>query len=458
MAVAAAIGVGSDSAGAPSPASPAVAAAAAAPPAHHHHHHSSRLLNHKSRMAPPSMDPSSAMLDINSSIEKMSLDGSATLSRQQQMPQQTQQLLHVKQQQQHQLRRDSGWTNSTEGYGSMRSSSNGGWSDASALSPPTAAAAAQQQQQHGALALPNGDRRMSEVSAMSHGSNFSTTAVRSSQWCGGGDSRRSSMASATAQQQQQQHHGGRRGSLQPRHHHQQQQQQQEQMDSSGFNYQQQQQQQSRRASDPVRTLDRNFGVTQVGNGQNAPANASGGMSRHRSFTQLNAAQQQRAPLHGQPVRGMEQQQQQQQVFTLELGNTGICCSQLFFSVTGYERVFPTAGLPAATWLRVPAATTAGMGPTATGLSPRSGGGSHVPTAAAAAVPAAPELCPVAAAAATTRLGLDHQPASSDEAERLLPADLRLRAAVPVLERAAAAATGQHQQELSQLRFSAAYIR
>ena len=92
-------------------------------------------------------------------------------------------------------------------------------------------------------------------------------------------------------------------------------------------------------------------------------------------------------------------------------------SIILFFITGYERVFPTAGLPAATWLRVPAATTAGMGPTATGLSPRSGGGSHVPTttAAAAAVPAAPELCPVAAAAATTRLGLDHQPASSDEA-------------------------------------------
>jgi hypothetical protein len=38
----------------------------------------------------------------------------------------------------------------------------------------------------------------------------------------------------------------------------------------------------RRASDPVRTLDRNFGV-------------GGQMSRHRSYTQLN---QQRMPLHG----------------------------------------------------------------------------------------------------------------------------------------------------------------
>ena len=74
-------------------------------------------------------------------------------------------------------------------------------------------------------------------------------------------------------------------------HHQQQQQQQHQ--------QLQQQQQVRRASDPVRTLDRNFGVGQ--------------MSRHQrsgSFSQINSLgcggqmQQQRVPLHGQRVRGM----------------------------------------------------------------------------------------------------------------------------------------------------------
>ena len=63
--------------------------------------------------------------------------------------------------------------------------------------------------------------------------------------------------------------------------------------------QQQQQQQVRRASDPVRTLDRNFGV---GGGQ---------LSRHQrsgSFNQINTLgcnqMQQRVPLHGQRIRGL----------------------------------------------------------------------------------------------------------------------------------------------------------
>ena len=63
--------------------------------------------------------------------------------------------------------------------------------------------------------------------------------------------------------------------------------------------QQQQQQQVRRASDPVRTLDRNFGV---GGGQ---------LSRHQrsgSYNQLNNLgcnqMQQRVPLHGQRIRGL----------------------------------------------------------------------------------------------------------------------------------------------------------
>jgi hypothetical protein len=80
------------------------------------------------------------------------------------------------------------------------------------------------------------------------------------------------------------------------HHHQQQHQQQQQLHQQH----QQQQQQVRRASDPVRTLDRNFGV---GGGQ---------LSRHQrsgSFNQINTLgcnpmPQQRLPLHGQRIRGM----------------------------------------------------------------------------------------------------------------------------------------------------------
>lgn len=51
--------------------------------------------------------------------------------------------------------------------------------------------------------------------------------------------------------------------------------------------------QGRRMSDPVRPLDRNFGV-------------GGGLSRHRSYGQLNGgAAGQRQPLHQQRVRGQE---------------------------------------------------------------------------------------------------------------------------------------------------------
>lgn len=72
--------------------------------------------------------------------------------------------------------------------------------------------------------------------------------------------------------------------------------------------QQQQQQQVRRASDPVRTLDRNFGVGQ--------------MSRHQrsgSFNQINTLgcngqMQQRVPLHGQRVRGMSGNEAEQNYF------------------------------------------------------------------------------------------------------------------------------------------------
>ena len=201
------------------------------------------------------------------------------------------------------LRRDSNWTNSTEGYGSMRSSVAheivGGGAGTSMLN----------------------SRRCSEVSAMSQGSNFSTTAVRNSPWVSEtsamstcSSSRRSSLAGTGISGHLSRLHqkvetvcnspvpphaqNGRMSSMSGcslppppsygQHAQFQQQQQQEQQ-------QQQLQGQTRRASDPVRLLDRNFGV-------------GGQMSKHRSYTNLSQSQlqqqQQRVPLHGQHVHGM----------------------------------------------------------------------------------------------------------------------------------------------------------
>ena len=204
------------------------------------------------------------------------------------------------------LRRDSNWTNSTEGYGSMRSS----------VAPEGAVGAG------GAGASVLNSRRCSEVSAMSQGSNFSTTAVRNSPWVGESSamstcssSRRSSLAGTGISGHLSRLHqkvetvcnspvppNGQNGrmssmsgcSLPPppsygQHAQFQQQQQQHQQQ------QQQHQGQTRRASDPVRMLDRNFGV-------------GGQMSKHRSgsYTNLSQSQlqQQRVPVHGQQVHGM----------------------------------------------------------------------------------------------------------------------------------------------------------
>jgi hypothetical protein len=271
----------------------------------------------------PSSTSTAVLGDINRSIEKMSIHGghvttslAKTVSSSNQHNQSMQ-------------RRDSNWTNSTEGYGSMRSS--------------------------GIEQSSNG-RRCSEVSGMSHTSNFSTTAVRNSPWTGGDvvgamstcSSRRSSLVGggnngaslvgagggggisghlsrlqqkaenvSTSSPVPPAHHNGVVGgrvsamsecSLPPPpsyQHHQYQVQQQQQQEGS-----------TRRASDPVRMLDRNFGV-------------GGQMSRGRSYTNLSQGaqqqQQQRVPLHGQQVHGavmgqqqhnmmpgMPQQQQQQQ--------------------------------------------------------------------------------------------------------------------------------------------------
>ncbi len=67
--------------------------------------------------------------------------------------------------------------------------------------------------------------------------------------------------------------------------------------------------QTRRASDPVRVLDRNFGV---GNGQ------LGRNQRSGSYNQLNSmscnSMQQRVPVHGQRIRGMGSENNDQTYF------------------------------------------------------------------------------------------------------------------------------------------------
>ena len=73
-------------------------------------------------------------------------------------------------------------------------------------------------------------------------------------------------------------------------------------------YQQQQQQVNgqgpRRASDPVRALDRNFGVTPSSGVHNHPQQQLNNRNRSGSFQQLNNAQMtQRLPMHGQRIRG-----------------------------------------------------------------------------------------------------------------------------------------------------------
>ncbi len=220
------------------------------------------------------------MGDINRSIEKMSLhcgvaaasgaEAGTTVINNRNVPQSNA------------LRRDSNWTNSTEGYGSMRSSSN---NNSAMLS-----------------------RRCSELSAVSsHCSNFSTTAVRNAPWPnGGGSGPDCSSAMSTCSSSRRSSLTGHLSRLQQKaaaaaspvppippppsygQHHQYQQQQQQQMQQQ----QQQQQTTTRRASDPVRRMDGNFGV-------------GGQMSRHRSFTDLSGGQQQqRVPIHGQAVHGL----------------------------------------------------------------------------------------------------------------------------------------------------------
>ena len=287
MAVAAAIGVGADE---EDPSNPLP----------NHGRLLASRINNKTRHTTSSSNSSPSSIvnnsnplgEINRSIEKMSLGGSLADP----MPMPKDRVKTVTNDQV--MRRDSNWTNS-EGYGSLKS--NAGLS-----------------------------RRCSE---MSQASNLSTRANMSSPWdpLSTASSRRSSMVEPGTNQAQ--NNSGQAmishiDRLQRKAAH---------MTPQGPPPVSQHNRQSsavsdcgsegqpppaygsngapRRASDPVRTLDRNFGV-----GAN--------MSRHRSYSQLNNPQ--RAPLHGQQIRGQQGQNgedypgqyQGQQQFNYQQGYQG----------------------------------------------------------------------------------------------------------------------------------------
>ncbi len=215
--------------------------------------------------------------EINRSIEKMSLGAATTTAAATTTITQPQ------------YRRDSDWTNSTEGYGSMRSSNvNTGTN--------------------------HNSRRCSEVSGMSQCSNFSTRALRNSPWGVNPDSRRSSLATegqghGLSQQLSRLHQKAveHQSTPTPTPHHQSQQPQDDchsvmsecisvgsaatgvhppppygggvagATPSHG----------TRRASDPVRVLDRNFGARRNSSQHYQQQQPQQQMTRHRSFNQVN---------------------------------------------------------------------------------------------------------------------------------------------------------------------------
>lgn len=287
MAVAAAIGVGNDDRIGPNQAVPMG-------------NNLAQRLSNKMKMMPNPLG------EINRSIEKMSIGTYGNQHCNMPMPAQQTQTMPVSSAPN---RRGSNWTNSTEGYGSMRS-------EQSIMS----------------------SRRCSDVSAMSQGSNLSTRI----NWdpMSADSSRRSSMASNHAGQQASEVTGPNIGQHLNRLHRRAQQHQvmSSMMDVSGrgsamstatptnppmppmaTQSMQPQGGNVRRASDPVRTLDRNFGVDSTGN--------LGRHQRSGSFSQLNG--QPRVPMHGQRIRGMSgdtyfhgQQPQPQQPNLQVKPNTG----------------------------------------------------------------------------------------------------------------------------------------
>uniref|UniRef100_A0A0K2TKF1 C2H2-type domain-containing protein n=1 Tax=Lepeophtheirus salmonis TaxID=72036 RepID=A0A0K2TKF1_LEPSM len=241
------------------------------------------------------------MGEINKSIEKLSIGSTTSTKANNKLhPPQTQS--HLSSHPQPINRRDSNWTNSTEGYGSLISEQSSG----------------------------NISRRCSAVSAMSQGSNLSTRAMMNSPWdpISVDNSRRSSFAGGQ-QDGVSQHvnklHRKAESLIQPM----------DGRNSSMSNYSTTgavhpddpsvhgsvQKAPTRRASDPVRSsssINRNQFGNQLNNNSNPQQ-----LQRHRSYTQLN--ENSRIPIHGQRIRGAEessgfsplnqnhiQQQQQQQ--------------------------------------------------------------------------------------------------------------------------------------------------
>eukprot|EP00096_Caligus_rogercresseyi_P014457 TRINITY_DN6978_c0_g1_i1.p2 TRINITY_DN6978_c0_g1~~TRINITY_DN6978_c0_g1_i1.p2 ORF type:complete len:645 (-),score=163.49 TRINITY_DN6978_c0_g1_i1:878-2812(-) len=221
--------------------------------------------------------------EINKSIEKLSIGSSSSKvvvaqtghpsSGGNSQPQQS------LQNQQHAStsihRRDSNWTNSTEGYGSLVSEQSSG----------------------------NISRRCSAVSAMSQGSNLSTRAMMNSPWdpISVGNSRRSSYAGGQpdgVSQHVNKLHLKAESMLHPANN--------DGRNSSLSNYSntaqlaqtpEEPKGPARRASDPVRSSSgphRGYGQPQQ-------------LTRHRSYNQLNNDNNTRIPMHGQRVRGPEDQ-------------------------------------------------------------------------------------------------------------------------------------------------------
>lgn len=230
----------------------------------------------------PRRGQTAAMGEINRSIEKMSIGESGTMVKSVQnnksrgMGPQTTTMMQNN-------RRDSNWTVSTEGYGSMRSNTSAS-RRCSEISQMSAVSGRQNMQSPWDPISPGSSRRSSEAGArmspvMSHHltklhkkalaagttsslaqSHSSTTMAGDLMTSGCVDGRASSMSECGPAME----------------------------DGQG-----------RRMSDPVRPLDRNFGV-------------GGQLSRHRSFSNLQGPGAGRTPLHLQHVRGQEGFMNQQQ--------------------------------------------------------------------------------------------------------------------------------------------------
>merc|ERR1719270_1833878 len=174
-------------------------------------------------------------------------------------------------------RRDSNWTVSTEGYGSMRSNTSAS-RRCSELSQMSSMSTARQNLQSPAWdpISPGSSRRSSEAGArMSPVMSHHLSKLH----------KKALAAGTTSSLAQSQSGMSMAGDLMTSYN-------SVMTESMSGSNVQMEDGQGRRMSDPVRPLDRNFGV-------------GGQLSRHRSFGNLQGGQNQRQPLHQQRIRGQE---------------------------------------------------------------------------------------------------------------------------------------------------------